>query len=154
MHQTHHTQHASRVYKAAETASSTSPTMSLGPDNTLPLEFNVFVEATFELLLAESSFMTKAKLLKHVQNVCIMYACLGVKRNDGCVGEKAKHKDAAEAYRDVVVPFFLRWAKENSVKLPTWLTFDMLGRSTMTGGKERSYDGTAVVAVCVGRHGR
>ena len=112
------------------------------------------MEATFELLLAESSFMTKAKLLKHVQNVCIMYACLGVKRNDGCVGEKAKHKDAAEAYRDVVVPFFLRWAKENSVKLPTWLTFDMLGRSTMTGGKERSYDGTAVVAVCVGRHGR
>lgn len=95
--QTHHTQHASTVCKAAGTASNTNLTMSLGPDDTLPLEFSGFVQATFDLLLADSPFMTKAKLLKHVQHVCIMYACLEVKRNDGCVGEKAKLKDAAEA---------------------------------------------------------
>lgn len=109
--------------------------MNVAHVEALPLDFNGCVQACFDLMLDGKKFMTKAKLLKHLQNVCIVYACLAIKRNDGIVGEKAKHAHAAKGFEEVAVPGFLKWASENSVALPSWLTVDMLGRSTMTGGE-------------------
>ena len=130
---THHT-YAARVSKAAETASSTSATMDLPSCESLPLGFNGFAKATFDPL-DNNDYMTKPRVLKLLQEVCIVYACLAVKRNDGVVGEKAKHNDAARGYQDIVVPGFLKWARENGIKLPVWLAMDMFGRSTMFGGE-------------------
>ena len=52
----------------------------------LPLKFNEYVEATLKILVEEAR-ITPTKLLEHLQNVCIVYACL---RNAGIVSTEAK----------------------------------------------------------------
>ncbi|CAM9655205.1 unnamed protein product, partial [Hapterophycus canaliculatus] len=98
----------------------------------LPLEDNEYVAAAISLLLDDTK-QTKIKVTKHLQNVCIVYACLAVKRNAGVVGNDAKHAAAAKGYKEIAVPGFFRWARDNNYTLPSWLTFDMMGRTTMTG---------------------
>ena len=101
----------------------------------LPLKLNEYVEATLKILVEEAR-ITPPKLLKHLQNVCIVYACLAVKRNAGIVSTEAKYKAAAKGYKDIAVPVFFKWLQENGVefKMP-WLTLDVRGRSTMSGGE-------------------
>lgn len=72
-------------------------------------------------------------MAKQLQNVCIVYACLAVKRNAGIVGTDAKLAAAAQGYREIAVPSFFRWARDNGYTLPSWLTFDMMGRTTKQG---------------------
>ena len=101
----------------------------------LPVDFNGCIKAAFEMIIKESTYMTRTKILKQLQNVCIVYACLAVKRIDGVIGERAKQKDAATGFQEVVVPGFLKWASLNGVSLPPWLTREMFGKSTMGGGE-------------------
>ena len=101
----------------------------------LPLDFNGCVEAAFEIVLKENTYMTRTKILKQLQNVCIVYACLAVKRNHRVIREKAKQKDAATGFQEGAVPGFLKWVSLNRVSLPPWLAREMFGKSTMGGGE-------------------
>lgn len=95
----------------------------------LPLENNEYVAAGMQLLL-EDTKQTPVKTIKQLQNVCIVYACLAVKRNAGIVGSDAKLAAAAQGYREIAVPGFFRWARDHGYTLPSWLTFDHMGRTT------------------------
>ena len=101
----------------------------------LPLELNEYAEATLDIFGQEAR-MSPIKLLKHLQNVCIVYACLAVKRNAGIVNIEAKHAAAAKAFKDIAVLGFFKWLQKNGIafKMP-WLTLDVMGRPTMSGGK-------------------
>ncbi|CAB1104272.1 unnamed protein product [Ectocarpus sp. CCAP 1310/34] len=80
--------------------------MKLDGVQSLPLEFNSYAETVISMLRDRSSGLTDAKLLKHLQNVCIVYACLAVKRNAGIVSTQAKHAASAQGYKDIAVPGF------------------------------------------------
>ncbi|CAN0125262.1 unnamed protein product [Ascophyllum nodosum] len=99
----------------------------------LPLELNEYAEATLDIFGQEAR-MSPIKLLKHLQNVCIVYACLAVKRNAGIVNIEAKHAAAAKAFKDIAVLGFFKWLQKNGIefKMP-WLTLDVMGRPTMSG---------------------
>ncbi|CBJ30443.1 hypothetical protein Esi_0193_0009 [Ectocarpus siliculosus] len=104
----------------------------------LPLEFNSYAETVISMLRdRRSSGLTDAKLLKHLQNVCIVYACLTVKRNAGIVSTQAKHAAAAKGYKDIAVLGFFKWLKENleadQYFSQPWLTFEVMGRTSMSG---------------------
>ncbi|CAB1105946.1 unnamed protein product [Ectocarpus sp. CCAP 1310/34] len=110
--------------------------MKLDNVQPLPLEFNGYVEGTLELLLGGKG-LSQIKLLKHLQNVCIVYACLAVKRNAGIVSTEAKYKAAAKGYKDIAVPGFFKWLKENGIVIKqAWLTFEVMGRTSLNGGKK------------------
>ncbi|CAN0260680.1 unnamed protein product, partial [Scytosiphon promiscuus] len=49
------------------------------------------------------------------------------------VGTDAKLAAAAQGFREIAVPGFFRWARDNGYTLPSWLTFDMMGRTTKDG---------------------
>ncbi|CAB1108003.1 unnamed protein product [Ectocarpus sp. CCAP 1310/34] len=70
--------------------------MKLDGVQSLPLEFNSHAETAISMLRDRSSGLTDAKLLKHLQNACIVYTCLAVKRNAGIVSTQAKHAAAAQ----------------------------------------------------------
>ena len=72
-----------------------------------PLEINEYVEATLDIL-GEEVRMTPTKLLKHLRSVCIVYACLAVKRNGRIVSTQAKHAAVAKGYKDIAVPSFFK----------------------------------------------
>ncbi|CAB1103992.1 unnamed protein product [Ectocarpus sp. CCAP 1310/34] len=112
--------------------------MKLDGVQSLPLEFNSYAETVISMLRDRSSGLTDAKLLKHLQNVCIVYACLAVKRNAGIVSTQAKHAAAPQGYKDIAVPGFFKWLQENLDKedffLQLWLTFEVMGKTSMKGG--------------------
>ena len=81
----------------------------------LPLEFDEYAEAILDVL-EEEGHMTPSKLLKHLQNVCIVYAFLSVKLNAGIVSTEAKHAAAAKGYKEIAVPGFFKWLQENGVE--------------------------------------
>ena len=112
--------------------------MKLDNVQPLPLEFNGYVEGTLELLLGGEG-LSQIKLLKHLQNVCIVYACLAVKRNAGIVSTQAKDAAAAQGYKDIAVPGFFKWLMENLDKedffRQPWLTLEVMGKTSMKGGK-------------------
>ncbi|CAN0259213.1 unnamed protein product, partial [Pylaiella littoralis] len=104
-------------------------------DNVLPLPLGCsdYVTTSAKLIL-DNDDITQKQLLKQMQNVCIVYACLAVKRNAaGIVGTDAKHAAAATGYKEIAVPGFLRWARDEGLKLPTWLTVDRMGCTTLVG---------------------
>ncbi|CAB1110555.1 unnamed protein product [Ectocarpus sp. CCAP 1310/34] len=85
------------------------------------------------------------QVLKHLQNVCIVYACLAVKRNAGIVSTQAKHAAAAQGYKDIAVPGFFKWLQENLDKedffLQPWLTFeDNLGTNYRRAAKTNAIE--------------
>ncbi|CAB1104404.1 unnamed protein product [Ectocarpus sp. CCAP 1310/34] len=115
--------------------------MKLDNVQPLPLEFNGYVEGTLELLLGGKG-LSQIKLLKHLQNVCIVYACLAVKRNAGIVSTEAKYKAAAKGYKDIAVPGFFKWLKENGIVIKqAWLTFEVMGRTSLNGAPVLFTDG-------------
>ncbi|CAB1100097.1 unnamed protein product [Ectocarpus sp. CCAP 1310/34] len=114
--------------------------MKLDGVQSLPLEFNSYAETVISMLRDKrSSGLTDTKLLKHLQNVCIVYACLAVKRNAGIVSTQAKHAAVAKGYKDIAVPGFFKWLKENleadQYFSQPWLTFEVMGRTSMSGGQ-------------------
>lgn len=108
-------------------------TMNLDQVTPLPLEFSGYVKTAMGLLLDND--ISKKQLLKHLQNVCIVYACLGVKRNAGILSTEAKYAEAAKGYKEISVPGFFRWARDNGVTLLPWLTQEKMGHTTMNGGE-------------------
>ena len=90
-----HIKHVLRTHP--QTNTQTMNAMKLKNVVPLPLEFNEYAEATLDTL-GEEACMTPTKLFKHLQNVCIVYACLAVKRNAGIVSTEAIHAAAAKGY--------------------------------------------------------
>ncbi|CAB1107341.1 unnamed protein product [Ectocarpus sp. CCAP 1310/34] len=119
--------------------------MKLDGVQSLPLKFNSYAEAVISMLRDRSSGLTDAKLLKHLQNGCIVYACLAVKRNAGIVSTQARHAAAAQGYKDIAVPGFIKRLQENLDKedffLQPWLTCEVMGKSSMKGGAVLFTDG-------------
>jgi len=74
-------------------------------DNVLPLPLNYteYVRTSAKLLL-DNDDISQKQLLVHMQSVCIVCACLAVKRNAGIVGTDAKRAAAAEGYEQIAVP--------------------------------------------------
>ncbi|CAB1097477.1 unnamed protein product [Ectocarpus sp. CCAP 1310/34] len=112
--------------------------MKLDGVQSLSLEFNSYAETVIPMLRDRSSGLTDAKLLKHLQNVCIVYACLAVKRNAGIVSTQAKHAAAAQGYKDIAVPGFFKWLQETldneDFFLQPWLTFEVMGKASLKEG--------------------
>ncbi|CAN0372970.1 unnamed protein product [Pylaiella littoralis] len=76
-----------------------------------------------------------------MQSVCIVYACLAVKRNAGILDKESKLAAAAKGYEEIAVPGFFRWARDNDIVLPAWLTVEKMGCSTLTGAPILFKDG-------------
>ena len=73
-------------------------------------------------LVVDNTDISQKQLLKQVQNVCIVYACLAVKRNAGIVSTDAKHAAAGRGYGEISVAAFFRWAWCNGIQFRSWLT--------------------------------
>ena len=58
-------------------------------------------------LVLDNNEISQKQLSKQVQNVCIVYACLAVKRNAGIVSTDAKYAAAARGYDRSLFHFFL-----------------------------------------------
>ncbi|CAM9470219.1 unnamed protein product [Ectocarpus sp. 4 AP-2014] len=121
--------------------------MKLDGVQSLPLEFDSNAETVISMLRDwRRNGLTDAKFLKHLQNVCIVYACLAVKRNAGIVSTQAKHAAAAKGYKDIAVPGFFKWLKENLEAdkyyfSQPWLTFEEMGRTSKIGDAVLFTDG-------------
>lgn len=103
----------------------------------LPLDYSEYAKTAMKLVL-EGWGKNRKQLLLHMQNVCATYACLAVKRNAGIVGTDAKHAAAARCYREIAVPGFFKWAQDNSIAFPVWLTMEKMGCSTLNGGEKET----------------
>ncbi|CAM9224471.1 unnamed protein product, partial [Pylaiella littoralis] len=58
-----------------------------------------------------------------------------VKRNAGVVGTEAKRAAAAQGYREIAVPGFFRWARDNDITFPSELTMKRIGATSIDGGE-------------------
>ena len=67
-------------------------------------------------LVVDNTDTSQKQLLQQIQNVCIVYAFLAVKRNAGIVSTDAKHAAAARGYEEIAYPGFFRWARDNGVQ--------------------------------------
>ena len=105
-------------------------------DKVLPLslDFTEYVKTAMKFVVDNPNISQK-QLLKQVQNVCIVYACLAVKRNAGIVSTDAKHAAATRGYEEMAVPGLLRWAWDNGLQFRSWLTIQEMAQTTMTGGE-------------------
>lgn len=128
-----------RAYQRVYRQHGVTRTMNLDNVLPLPLDCSDYVTTSAKLIL-DNDDITQKQLLKQMQNVCIVYACLAVKRNAGIVGTDAKHAAAATGYKEIAVPGFLRWARDEGLQLPTWLTVDRMGCTTLVGGEIRRRD--------------
>lgn len=77
--------------------------------------------------------MTHKQILMQLQSVCASYACQGVKRNAGMTDNTKRQKTATNAYKEIVVPGFLKYLAEQSVPLPRWLTVEAMGCVNVSG---------------------
>ena len=103
----------------------------------LPLKCTDYVKTALKLVV-DNNDISQKQLLKQVQNVCIVYACLAVKRNAGIVSTDAKYAAAAKGYEEIAVPGFFRWARENDIVLRSWLTIPKMAQTTMVGGERET----------------
>jgi len=100
------------------------------------LDMNTYAETTIRLLLDQEK-VTQKQLLKHIQNVAVVYACLGVKRNGSVLGTEAKYTAAAAGFKNHAVPGLFKWAEDHSIQFPSWLTMEKMGCTSLKGGKRR-----------------
>ncbi|CAN0160021.1 unnamed protein product [Ectocarpus sp. 4 AP-2014] len=57
---------------------------------------------------------------------------MGVKRNAGVIDSKKREALLLKAYKDDVVPGFLKWlSEEGDTTTPSWLTMEMMGQVTV-----------------------
>ncbi|CAN0399169.1 unnamed protein product, partial [Pylaiella littoralis] len=70
---------------------------------TVPLVYNDYVKTSINLALENKKLFTVKQQMLFIQNVCIVYSCLAVKRNAGVVGTEAKRAAAAQGYREIAV---------------------------------------------------
>ncbi|CAN0018737.1 unnamed protein product, partial [Ectocarpus sp. 13 AM-2016] len=89
------------------------------------------------LLTAASEFfssgigdgLTMKEVVRQLQTVALCYTAMGVKRNAGEIDSKKREALLLKAYKDDVVPGFLKWlSEEGDCTTPPWLTMDMMGR--------------------------
>lgn len=103
----------------------------------LPLEYNEYAKTANKLLL-DNNDMTQQKLTKILQNVCLIYACLGVKRNAGIVGSDAKYASAAQRSERPLCQELFRWARNEGITFPAWLTREKMECTTNGGEREKT----------------
>ncbi|CAN0072073.1 unnamed protein product, partial [Pylaiella littoralis] len=115
--------------------------MNLDETLPLPLEYSEYVKTAAKLVLLDNEDITQKQLLIHMQSVCIVYACLAVKRNAGILDKESKLAAAAKGCEEIAVPGFFRWARDNDIVLPAWLTVEKMGCSTLTGAPILFKDG-------------
>ncbi|CAB1111815.1 unnamed protein product [Ectocarpus sp. CCAP 1310/34] len=98
--------------------------MKLDGVQSLPLEFNSYTETVISMLRDRSSGLTDAKLLNKAPPEHV---------------HRAKHAAAAQGYKDIAVPGFFKWLQENLDKedLQPWLTFEVMGKTSMKGVRPR-----------------
>ena len=105
----------------------------------IPLEYNDYVKTAMDLIL--DSEVSKKVLMKQGQNVCIVYSCLGVERNAGTKSTAERYAEVCKAFREIAVPGFFRWARDNNREFPAWLTFEKMGCTTMQSGEKVGTNG-------------
>ena len=71
------------------------------------------------------------KLLSLIQNMALFYQALVTKRVSGSMSSKQRDEHARNNYRTFTVPSFLCWWKLKCASdPPSWLTLELMGRST------------------------
>ena len=105
-------------------------------DNVLPipLEYTDYFKTAMDIAL--SSDVSRKRLLKQSQYVCTVYSGLGVKRNAGIMGTAEKHREVCKGFREIAIPGFFGWAKDNNHDFPKWCPFS---RPSATQGKRGCY---------------
>ena len=84
----------------------------------IPLCYSDYVKTAIDLSMSRD--VARIKLLKQAQNVCIVYSCLGVKRNGGTLSTQDKLREACKGFMEIAVPGFFKWAKDNNHEFPAW----------------------------------
>lgn len=109
--------------------------MNLDRVLSIPLCYSDYVKTAIDLCLSRD--VKNKKLLQLAQNVCIVYSCLGVKRNGGTLSTEQKHREACKAFKEIAVPGFFKWARDNGHEFPKWLTMERMACTTMISGEKK-----------------
>ena len=98
----------------------------------LKMDSNPFFEY-FMKLLAPSLKKRNKQALAILQNPMAYYACHGIKRSCGTYSQDIRNKKACESYQGHVVPAFFIWMEDRGHKLPSWVSKELMGQSTLNG---------------------
>ncbi|CAB1105662.1 unnamed protein product [Ectocarpus sp. CCAP 1310/34] len=96
----------------------------------LLLDKNPLLTAALELFSSGiGDGLTMKEVVRQLQTVALCYTAMGVKRNAGEIDSKKREALLLKAYKDDVVPGFLKWlSEEGDCTTPPWLTMEMMGR--------------------------
>lgn len=77
-------------------------------------------------------------ILAPIQNAAIHYACISAKKQGGSVTTAVKDKRTVEIYKSFAAKGMMEWIVEEADRpLPSWLTVQLMGHSTVTGAGKR-----------------
>lgn len=94
--------------------------------------------------LSEQKYSPKA--LAIIQNAAIYYQCVATKRIAGQLSTKQRDDHAKKNYKGFTVPSFLCWWKTKcDTPPPSWLTLELMGRTTGGDTGERLAKSIVVV---------
>lgn len=97
------------------------------------LECNEFARLTMQLLTPTYGSVPSKDVFEQLQAPAIYNACLAVIRNAGTVSSQQKDQAASELYANFTIDGWFQWLTDNEMPAPTWLTNEMMGRSTING---------------------
>lgn len=127
-----------KALRAATDARADAVVMNLDNVLPIPLDNNDYVKTAMELVL--DGGVTQKVLQKQLQNVCVVYSSLGIKRNAGIVSMADKRREVCKGFKEIAVPGFFKWAKDSKYNLPAWLTFEKMACTTSQSGEQVDAD--------------